>query len=150
MSSEMTQAFVKYAHAFEDGFASRDWKGTVGPCMTDDTVWIVEGAGPPAGGLAQGRDAVLAAIRRSCDFFDRRFDVREPHAVEGPTPIPGGVHLAWRVVYRRAGLPDFVLTGEEWDFFREGRLELHREKLHNADEASAFLTRHAAGLLPNA
>jgi hypothetical protein len=148
MSSETTQAFQKYALAFEAGYASRDWKATVGPCLTDDHVWLVEGAGPPAGGLTQGRDAVLEAIRRSCDFFDRRFDVRAPQIVDGPTPIPGGIHMTWVVTYRRDGLPDFVLRGEEWDFFADGKLEMHREKLHNVPEAMAFLARHAKELLP--
>jgi hypothetical protein len=148
MSNETTQAFYAYAMAFEQGFASRDWKATVAPRMTDDTVWIVEGAPPPAGGLSQGLEPVLDAIRKSCDSFDRRFDVRDPHIVEGPTPIPGGIHMTWIVTYRRDGLPDFVLRGEEWDFFRDGKLELHREKLHNVDEAMAFVTRHADALLP--
>jgi ketosteroid isomerase-like protein len=146
MSNDTLQAFQSYAMAFEKGYASGDWNGTVGPCLTDDVVWTFSGAPPPLGGVWQGRDAVLATIRTSTEQFDRRFDVREPHVVEGPIAIPGGVYMRWRVTYRRDGLPPFELWGEEWDFFHDGRLELHRERSTNLDDAFAFLKEYGAKL----
>lgn len=147
MPSDAIQPFLAYASAFEVSYAADDWSA-VDSSVTDDVVWVVHGAPRPVGGVAEGRETVLATIKRSCDAFDRRFDVREPKILEGPTPIPGGVHFTWVVSYRREGLPSFELRGEEWDFFRDGKLEFHREKLHNVPEGLAFIARHGDALVP--
>jgi len=147
MSSEIFDSFKAYALAFEKGYASDDWK-IVGDQLTQDAVWAVDGVSPPIGGVVQGHESVLRAIQKSCDGFDRRFDLREPRILAGPTPIPGGVHFTWVVTYRRKGLPPFELRGEEWDFFRDGKLEFHREKLANVADGLDFLKRHAKELLP--
>ena len=147
MSSDLVQAFQEYALAFEKSYASDDWSD-VAACLASDVVWALGGAPPPIGGAWQGPEAVLGAIRASVGSFDRRFDAREPRILEGPTGIPGGVHLSWVVTYRREGLPPFDLLGEEWDFFRDGKLEFHRERISNAAEVFDFLTRHGDRLLP--
>jgi hypothetical protein len=141
------ESFREYALAFEAGYASDDWK-TVDAHLSDDAVWVVAGVPPPLGGISQGRPAVLRAIKESCDYFDRRFDIRDPRIVDGPTQIPGGVHFTWIVTYRREGLPPFELHGEEWDFFHDGKLDFHREKFTNLPEAVEYLKRHSGGLLP--
>jgi hypothetical protein len=145
-SSEL-ESFRAYALAFEAGYESDDWN-TVDAHLTDDALWVVAGAPPPFGGVSQGREAILRAIKESCDNFDRRFDVREPRIVDGPTRIPGGVHFTWIVTYRRHDLPPFELHGEEWDFFRDSKLEFHREKFTNLSEAVEYLKRHSGNLLP--
>jgi ketosteroid isomerase-like protein len=146
-SPNPTAAFVAYAEAFETGYALRDWK-PVDELVTDDVVWSLENMPPPLGGTHVGRTNVIAAIRDSTEHFDRRFDRREPRILEGPREIPGGIHMTWEVTYSRDGLEPFVLRGEEWDLFRDGRLSLHRENIHNMDEALAYLGRHADALLP--
>ena len=145
--SDAVTAFVQYATAFEEGFAADDWH-LVDVHFDDDVAWAVGGLPSPEPYLAQGRDHVAAAIKKSVDAFDRRFDRREPAATHGPVAIPGGVHLQWTVTYPRDGLPPFVLRGEEWDLFRDGKLVLHYEHLHNGAEALAYLARHDAGLRP--
>jgi hypothetical protein len=147
MSSEQTEAFVHFALAFEKGFAADDWR-VLEPQIADDVVWIVAEMPEPIGGVHRGAKATLAAIAASCDAFDRRFDAREPRILEGPTPIPGGVHLTWVVTYRREGLEPFELRGEEWDFFRDGKLELHRERMQNLAEGLAFVHQHDRALRP--
>jgi hypothetical protein len=147
MSTEPVPDFFRFALAFEDAFAARDWSRLANH-VADDVVWIVDEAPAEIGGLARGRDACLSAIAASCDAFDHRFDTREPRILDGPTPIPGGVHLRWVVTYSRAGLPPFHLRGEEWDFFVDGRLELHRERIANLADAFAFAARHEASLRP--
>lgn len=147
MSGDLVQAFQEYALAFEKSYAADDWSD-VAACLAPDVIWALGGAPPPLGGAWQGPEAVLGAIRASVGSFDRRFDAREPRILEGPTVIPGGVHLSWVVTYRRDGLPPFELVGEEWDFFRDGKLEFHRERIANAAETLAFLQRHAERLLP--
>ena len=145
--SDSLADFGRFALAFEQSFANHDWTA-VAEHVTDDLVWIVRGPHEPLAGAFVGRDAAIAAVDESCAAFDRRFDRREPKILVGPTPIPGGVHLTWEVTYSRAGVAPFVLRGEEWDFFRDGKLALHRENIHNLDDAFAFLARHDAALLP--
>jgi hypothetical protein len=140
-------SFQAYATAFEEAFAADDWSH-VDRHLTEDAVWSVAGAPPPFGGVWSGSKAVLDAIRTSVDGFDRRFDVRAPRILEGPTPIPGGIHMKWVVTYSRDGLPPVDLRGEEWDFFRDGKLEFHREVLHNALELGAFVAQNGAKLRP--
>jgi hypothetical protein len=60
----------------------------------------------------------------------------------------GGIHLAWQVTYTREGLPPFVLRGEEWDLFPAGKLAMHYERIHNGEEALAYMARHHEALLP--
>jgi hypothetical protein len=141
------ESFMKYATAFEEGFAADDWR-LVDVTFDDDVAWAVGGLPAPELLLAQGRQNVAAAIKRSVDTFDRRFDRREPAPTKPPVAIPGGIHLEWTVTYRREGLSPFVLRGEEWDLFRDGKLVMHYEHLHNGGEALAFIAQHDRALLP--
>ena len=145
--SDSIQDFGRFALAFEQSFASGDW-AAVAERVTDDLVWVVIGPEKPLAGAFVGRDAAIAAVDESCTAFDRRFDLREPKVLVGPTPIPGGVHLTWEVTYSREGIDPFVLRGEEWDLFRDGKLDLHREHIHNTGELYEYLARNAAALRP--
>jgi hypothetical protein len=152
MEDDMTDqdnlmAFMKYATAFEEGFAADDWH-RVDVLFDDEIAWAVGGLPAAESFLAQGRSDVAATIKRSVDAFDRRFDRREPTPTSPPVAIPGGVHLEWTVTYTREGLPPFVLRGEEWDLFRDDKLVMHYEQIHNGAEALAYIARHDAALLP--
>jgi len=147
MSADHTEAFFHLALAFEKGFAADDWR-VLEPQFADDVVWIVADMPDPIGGVHRGAKATLGAIAASCDAFDRCFDARAPRILEGPTPIPGGVHLTWVVTYRRTGLAPFELRGEEWDFFRDGKLELHRERMENLADGLEHVRKHDKALLP--
>jgi hypothetical protein len=144
---DLDTAFKTYAAAFERSFAADDWK-FVQDLLAADAIWIVHGGPPPLGGAHQGSSAVIGAIRESCNRFDRRFDSREPRLVDGPHSFPGGVYFTWKVIYRRDGLPAFVLEGEEWDSFHDGKLELHRERLWNSGDALRYLDAHDGALRP--
>jgi hypothetical protein len=147
MPNDDVAAFLAYAGAFEKGVADDDWSH-VDRQTHDDIVWSAAGAPPPFGGVWSGRKDALRQMQATVAAFDRRFDAREPRILTGPTPIPGGIHMSWAVVYRREGLPALELRGEEWDLFQDGRLVLHHERIHNADETVAFLAKHATKLLP--
>ena len=140
-------AFLAYAMAFEKSYAEDDWSH-VDRLSHDDIVWSAAGAPPPFGGVWSGRKDTLRQIEVSVGGFDRRFDQREPRVLEGPTPIPGGIHMTWVVAYRREGLPALELKGEEWDLFQDGKLVLHHEVIHNVEETMAYLAKHAARLRP--
>ncbi|HXC53536.1 MAG TPA: hypothetical protein VN634_21800 [Candidatus Limnocylindrales bacterium] len=144
---DSSQAFAAFAEAFEVGFASRDWT-PVDRMMTDDVVWSLAELPPPVGGTHVGRQQAIDAIRLSTDTFDRRFDRREPVITDGPREIPGGIHMTWAVTYTRDGLPPFVLLGEEWDLFRDGKLEVHRERVHNLAEMWTYVANHNDRLAP--
>ena len=145
MADELSD-FLRYATAFEDAFAADDWR-IVDQHFDDEIAWSCAGLAG-ANYMAQGRAQVSAAIKQSVDTFDRRFDLREPQAVGVPAVIPGGIHLDWRVVYSREGLPSFELRGAEWDLFRDGKLVMHHERVHNGVEALEFIARHDAALRP--
>jgi len=146
--SDPIAAFVKYATAFEQGFAANDW-GLVDVHFDDQIVWNVGGLPEPLSYHGRGRKEVSAGIKYSVDSFDRRFDKRDPKATKGPISIPGGIHLEWIVTYTRDGVPPFVLKGEEWDLFRDGRLVMHYELIHNGTEVLEYLRKHDAALLPS-
>ena len=44
----------------------------------------------------------------------------------------------------RDGLPAFTLLGEEWDLFRDGKLAMHYERIHNGAEAMKFVMRRVS------
>ena len=56
--------------------------------------------------------------------------------------------MTWVVTYRREGLPALELKGEEWDLFKNGKLVLHHEVIHNVEETMAYLAKHASRLRP--
>lgn len=141
------KAFVDYASAFERAYAANDWT-LVAPLLDENVSWVIDNAPQPIGGAYAGRGAALAAMARSCNHFDRRFDRRLPRIVEGPVAIPGGIYMRWLVDYCRDGLPILELQGEEWDFFCDGQLVHHRETFANLDEVQAYLRQHEAALLP--
>ena len=145
--SEDIKAFMTYAEAFENGFAADDWR--LVDCLFDkDIVWSLAGPPPPMAYSATGNEAVSAESRRVSNSFDRRFDLRAPAILEGPVAIPGGVYIKWRVTYTRNGLPPFDLLGEEWDLFRDGKMTMHHELIHNTDELYKFISQHHRALLP--
>lgn len=140
-------SFMAYAEAFEIGFATKDWK-VVGDLFADNITWILDGLPPPAGGTHIGKETVLEGIRQSVDGFDRRFDLRKPEITSPPAEFSDGIYLPWQVTYERCNLPPFVLIGEEWDIFRDGKMVLHYERLHNTKELTTFLEQHNEALLP--
>lgn len=146
MNSE-TEAFFAYANAFEEAFDADDWT-LVDRLFDAEIAWSVAGLPPPVAYFAHGRPAVSAAIKQSVDHFDRRFDRRAPALTGGPVAIPGGVHIRWCVTYTRDDLPPFKLLGEEWDLFRDGKLAMHHELIHNPGELGEFLSRYERELLP--
>ena len=107
--------FQEYAAAFEQVYKSDDWS-VLEPYFTEDAVYEILG-GQPFAGKHEGRDAVLAHMKRSVDSFDRRFETRELQVLEGPVQDGSSVWLRWRVSYRSPGLAQLVIDGEETAIF---------------------------------
>ncbi len=114
------QRFGEYAAAFERAYASDDWS-ELGAFFTEDAVYEVPG-GPPFGGRAEGRDAVVAHLRRSVNAFDRRFPSRRLELLDGPSLRGDRVWMRWRASYSGPGIPELVLDGEESVVFDGDRI----------------------------
>jgi hypothetical protein len=118
---DLVERFGEYAADFERFFESDD-PSILEPWFTQDAVYEVVG-GPPFEGRAEGRDAVVAYLKRSVDGFDRRFRERRLEVLEGPVRKGDSVWLAWRVTYCSPGIPELVLDGEEIATFEDGRIK---------------------------
>ncbi len=112
--------FQEYAAAFEEVYKSDDWS-LLEPYFTEDVVYEIIG-GEPFAGKHEGRDALLAHLKRSVDGFDRRFETRELEILEGPKQEGNSVWLRWRGSYRSPGLPELVIDGEETAVFEGDRI----------------------------
>lgn len=121
----------------------------VEPFFTEDAVYETF-AEAPFGGRHEGRDAVLGYFKTVLDGFDRRFDSRELKLLEGPVERDGSVWIRWRVTYRLAGAPDFVLEGEESARFEGDRIRLLEDRIpaRIAAETRSFLAEHGSKLRP--
>jgi hypothetical protein len=128
------QRFREYAAAFEGVYRSDDWS-QLEPFFTEDAVYEIHGD-PPFGGRAEGRDAVLAYLRRSVNAFDRRFPRRTLELLEGPTLRQGRVWMRWRASYSGPGIPELVLDGEEAAEFEGDRIRRLEDRF--PPEASAI------------
>jgi len=117
---DLVKRFGEYAAAFERVYQSDDWS-QLEPFFTEDAVYEVQG-GPPFGGSAEGREALIAHLRRSVDAFDRRFPSRRLQLLEGPTLHGDRVWMRWRVSYSGPGIPELVLDGEESATFEDDRI----------------------------
>jgi hypothetical protein len=133
--------FGAYAAAFEKAYAADDWT-ILEPFFREDATSIVEGVPAHLAGPFDGRDAVIAALRDSVHSFDYRFDTRAPQLVGPIERVPSGVYIEYVFRYEIGDL-SFDLRGEELDLFRDGLLDVHRERLLNGDELIAFIARHA-------
>ena len=138
--------FGAYAAAFEKAYAADDWT-ILEPFFSDDVTSIVEGVPPQLAGPFNGRAAVIASLRDSVRTFDYRFDTRAPQLVGQIERVPSGVYIEYVVRYEIGDL-SFDLRGDELDLFRDGKLDVHRERLLNGDEMGAFMARHADRLRP--
>ena len=86
---DLVKLFGEYAAAFERVYQNDEW-AELEPYFTEDAVYEIEG-GPPFGGRAAGRPALLAHLEKSVNAFDRRFPRRSLQLLEGPTLRQGQV-----------------------------------------------------------
>jgi hypothetical protein len=126
--------FAKYADAFEKAFASNDWK-MLEPYFTDDAVYEVKDVPPPLGGVASGRDAVLAYFDRTIAAFDRKFATRALLLREGPRDDGDSVWIRGAVRYTAPGVPDLEFELEETVWFEGDRIRRMEDRCAAAEVA---------------
>jgi hypothetical protein len=147
MNHDPLVLFLNYALAFETAYFTRDWK-VIEPYFTEDGVSEIQGT--LFADRSEGRKAVLAAFKNSCDQFDRHFDSREPRFLQFPILVDGAVYVKFVITYRQDGFPPLNLEGEEWDYFRGDRITRHIERFSNEGEVSEFLAQYSKQLFPDA
>ena len=145
---DLVQCFERYAADFEEAFANDRWTA-VSEHFAADAVYEIIG-GPPMGGLHEGREAVLAHLKRSVDSFDRAFDSRDLEVLEGPELRDGVVWLSWRARYAVAGAPDLVIEGEEKVRFDGDRIVRLEDRYPDGAGAQLlkYMGEHGAKLHP--
>lgn len=97
-----------YALDFERVLKDGDWE-RLEQYFTEDAVFEVKNAAFAC--RLEGRNAVLAGLRKSVTGFDLRCDSRKARVTRGPEMNGDQVEMAWTVTYGMAGAPDFVLVG---------------------------------------
>ena len=134
------ERYQQYAAAFEDTYRDDDWT-RLEPFFTEDTVYEF---GPAR---AQGRAAVLEALKTSVNGLDRKMDSRRPD-FEPPTMDGNTVEMKWKVTYSKSGLPDLVIWGREIAEFRGDRMALMRDELDPAAETAmaGWMNQHGSRL----
>ncbi len=116
----LTERFAQYAAAFEEVYKRDDWS-PLDDYFTEDAVYETF-AGPPFGGVLEGRDAIFSQLKTILDTFDRRFESRDLELLDGPKEQDGAVWVRWRVVYRVGTAPALVVEGEETANFEGDRI----------------------------
>lgn len=72
---------------------------------------------------------------------------RIPQITKSPVAIPSAVHFEFLITHTHAGLPPLELRGKEWDVFRDCKLAMHYEVMHNLIEVGDYLSEHASLLI---
>lgn len=140
----LLERFIQYAADFEKTFRDDDWS-RLEPYFTDDATYSVEKM--PFAFTARGRAAVLAAIRRSLDGFDRRL-TRRVEVVGTPTEQGSEVVIPWRAHYERPGAPPLVFGAREIAVYRDGRIRELRDVYDDGSAAvyQRWMGEHGQGL----
>ncbi len=110
------QTFGEYAADFEKTFADDDWQ-RLERYFDPNARYVVTGS--PFDCELQGRDAVLAGIKRALDGFDRRFDERAIEPAGPPTADGNQVSIAATVRYQGQGLEPLAFSLSETAEFND-------------------------------
>jgi hypothetical protein len=140
--------FLRWAFGFEAAFWSDDYTA-LGPLLAPGALHVAHAQGL-LGTHDAGADAFLAGLRSSVHALDRRFDVRIPEILAGPTTRPDGVWMRYALRLRREGLPELAFEGEHLTRYEDGRIVAIEETLPpgTGERVDAFLREHDARLRP--
>ena len=138
---DVLQRFGAYAADFEKTFRDDDWT-RLEPYFEEDAVYTIEGA--PFACEVRGRDAILRAIKKSLDGFDRRMDKREIGPGGAPAVAGRRITVSGSVRYEKKGLePISIRLSETAEFDEAGRIvRLHDVYPAGQEAALAWIERH--------
>jgi hypothetical protein len=137
----LTDKLFAYAADFEKTFADDDWT-RLERHFTADVVYEVVNV--PFACRVEGRDAVLAALRKSISGFDRRCDERRLGIRRGPVESGDEVELDWEVTYVKKGAPDFLLLGGSLARFTADRISYLSDRYPDGmgEQITAWTSAH--------
>jgi hypothetical protein len=102
------QRFFAYAIAFEETYKDDDWS-RLAPFFAEDATYEVRNA--PFACLVRGRDAILRALRKSIDGFDRRCHSRRVEVTDPPRTAGDTVSVGWAGTYEWPDAPPLRFEG---------------------------------------
>jgi hypothetical protein len=143
---DLVSRFLAYAAAFEEAYASDDWRH-IDPFFTDDAVYAGLGG---FGGPIKGRDALKAGFKQMVDAFDKRFASRSVELLEGPLLRDGAVWFRWAATYTLAGAPNLRMVGEETAAFAGDRIRHLEDKMNDEETKNIqmYMVAHGSKLKP--
>jgi hypothetical protein len=141
---DLLERFSAQARDFERTFIDDDWS-RLAPYFAVDAVYETLGYG---GQRFVGRPALLSALRRAVNGFDRRCDSRTLITTDGPFLAANEVRKDWSCTFTLSGAPDLIIEGHERAVYRGALIELLQERLAPASRAdlNAWLQAHGARL----
>jgi len=114
------QRFGEYAADFEKTFEDDDWT-RLESYFNDDASYIVSGSSYDC--EIQGRAAILSALKKALDGFDRRFDHREIAPAAEPVTTATSIIFSAICRYEKQGLnPLSFALSETAEFDESGRI----------------------------
>lgn len=137
--------FYEYAMAFEETYADDDWK-RLEPFFAEDATYEVRAK--YVGCVVQGRDAVLRALKKSIDGFDRRMGSRKVEVTGAPKTEGDVITIPWAATYEYAGAPDLRFLGTSIATVKGGHIT-HLVDEYTDEEAQRmadWVTKHAPHL----
>lgn len=138
--------FFAYAQDFEKTYADDDWS-RLETYFAPDAVYLVEKVSFAC--RVEGRDAVLAGMRRSVDGFDRK--CKRDLGFNGKPYVEGDrVVLPWKGTYTHGDAPPLAISAIQTADYRDG-LIVKLTDLYDDDVAArydAWLAEHGHGLDP--
>ena len=142
------EQFFAYAMAFEQTYDDDDWS-RLEPFFAPDAVYEVRNSALAC--RLEGRQAILAGLRKSLDGFDRRLAKRTLDVIDGPHEQDGAVSIGWTGTYVVPGEAPLVLRGRSTAHYRDGLIrELIDEYPTGMDaEVGDWLVRHLPGADPS-
>ena len=142
------QRFGEYAADFEKTFEDDDWTRLL-DYFHEDASYTVSGS--PYDCDIRGRDAILPALKKALDGFDRRFDRREITPAGEPTTTANSVTFPALCRYEKAGVePLSFELSETAEFDESGRIvRLRDDYPPGQDEVAQWLEEHTAEFDPS-
>jgi steroid delta-isomerase-like uncharacterized protein len=142
------ERFLGFVFGFEAAFWSDDF-APLAARLAPDAAHVVHATGSLAAD-DHGAAAMLAGLAASVRGMDRRFDVRIPEILAGPSTRPDGVWMRYALRLRRAGLPELAVEGEHVTRYAGGRITRIEETLApgTGESVDAYLRTHDAALRP--
>ena len=137
----IVDVFQNFAADFEATIEDDDWS-RLEKYFADDATYLNVGGPDP---ICNGRDAIIAFLKKDVAESDRCFDSRTLVALTPPKTAGNRLSRRWRATYTLSGAPDLVIDGEARYLF-EGNLikaieeEINVEMMQRLDE---WMQNHA-------